>query len=119
MLSTLALFWDSIELPIHPAIPDPDDEERAAIERLIEHGVVRLHQRTLSRSSFRRASCPWARPAAGARIGANEVGGGESQLAHSSHPLSWRQSAEVAVAAPAELAAGSEDRRVELAGSAA
>jgi hypothetical protein len=43
VLTTLPLFWESIELPLHAGMGDPPDDQRELIETLIEEGVLRIH----------------------------------------------------------------------------
>jgi hypothetical protein len=44
VLASLALFWDSIEVPVHGLLGDPPPEHRQDIETLIEQGVLRPHR---------------------------------------------------------------------------
>jgi hypothetical protein len=48
-LATLALFWESIELPTHESTSDPDEEELHVIRALVDEGIVNL--RDVSRVS--------------------------------------------------------------------
>jgi hypothetical protein len=42
-LATLALFWESIELPIDRMTSAPSDDEQELVSRLLQEGILRLH----------------------------------------------------------------------------
>lgn len=42
MLATLALFWESIELPVYYGTSAPAEDEQALVTALIDEGILRL-----------------------------------------------------------------------------
>jgi hypothetical protein len=49
-LATLALFWESIELPVYPGSPDPPDGAQDLVDGLMNVGAIRIRELDLART---------------------------------------------------------------------